>query len=135
MDLLLQEVMSFQRQQLASNEACCGRESLELKKRDVSSDENNVELDWDAFDRDLAAVANVVDKMGQSPSKESEQIQKLKKQLKNAQRENGELMRRAILAEHALGNSERCDRSLDAFEFLFQVQFGVDGVYRCWLQS
>jgi len=62
--------------------------------------------------RDLAAVANVVDKMGQSPSRESDEIQKLKKQLKQAQRENGDLMRRSILAEHALGNSERCNSEL-----------------------
>ena len=83
------------------------RDFLETKKCNASSDENNVELDWDAFDRDLAAVADVVDKMGRpqasaDQNRSCQEMQKLKSQLRAVQRENGEIMKRAILAEKEL---------------------------------
>ena len=123
MDQMARTVMEFQRKYLdvhsesdvtdvavtmtSATASRNSRDSLETKKCNVSSDENNVELDWDAFDRDLAAVADVVDKMGR-PQANADQtrtcqgIQKLKSQLRSMQRENGELMKRAILAEKEL---------------------------------
>lgn len=116
MDRLHQAVLAFQRQQLeertvfgSSDSGSTGLSNADVKKRELTSDENNVEIDWDAFDRELEACADVVDRMGERRDevRDTEENRKLREQLKQSQRENGEWMRRALIAERSL---ERCQR-------------------------
>eukprot|EP00210_Caulerpa_lentillifera_P000379 g371.t1 len=77
------------------------RDDAESAKRESSCDENNVELDWDAFDRDLEAMSDAVKSLGR-PQIDPKFTLELKKQIKELQKENLDLVQKAMSAEQRL---------------------------------
>lgn len=85
--------------------------------REASSDENNVELDWEGFDRDLAAVSNSLKNLA-NPQQDTQTTSEIKHQIKDLQKSNLELVRKLRIAEVKLGSIVERNEELEDCEEL-----------------
>jgi len=85
--------------------------------REASSDENNVELDWEGFERDLAAVSDAVKNLG-SPQKDTQSTIAIKHQIKDLQKSNLELVRKLRTVEVKLASIVERNEELEDCEEL-----------------
>lgn len=75
------------------------RNCTSMKKLELVESGNNVELDWDAFDRDLAAMTDAVEQLTSPRSATLNEVKKLKLQVEDLQEKNSELMRQVVILD------------------------------------
>eukprot|EP00210_Caulerpa_lentillifera_P004005 g3821.t1 len=89
------------------------RNCISTMKRDAIYDETHVDLDWDAFDRDLAAMTDAVGQMTsidkESTMDRSNEVNELKIEIKRLQSENSELIRKSAVSDRSHQDTKKLD--------------------------